>query len=166
MLVESHGMEAHLGTFLQAYESAILDVFERIHSPKEFTGLSLGTAGNDQEIVLERDDGTTAKLSQISTGQRSALALSIFLALNRSAKDCLDLILIDDPIAHIDDLNGLAFIDYLRNAALAETQVFIATANTKLRKLLEMKFGFLTQDDLQVLEFPDATARTRAPQGT
>ena len=110
---------------------------------------------DEGEILLKRENGQEARLSQISTGQRSALALSVFLALNSSAKSKLNLILIDDPIAHIDDFNGLSFIDYLRNAVLSGTQVLVATANLNLRRLIEMKFKFLGAEDFQILEFPE-----------
>lgn len=53
-------------------------------------------------------------------------------------------ILIDDPIAHVDDLNSLSFLDYLREIVLkGGRQVFFATANDKLATLFERKFDFL-----------------------
>jgi len=52
--------------------------------------------------------------------------------------------LIDDPIAHIDDLNSLSFLDYLRDVALTNRrQIYFATANDKLATLFERKFDFL-----------------------
>jgi chromosome segregation protein len=154
-LRESQGIERHLQNFVAAYRDSILAIFERIHSPKEFIGLELGSEQDEGEILLKRENGQEARLSQISTGQRSALALSVFLALNASAKSKLNLILIDDPIAHIDDFNGLSFIDYLRNSVLSGTQVLVATANLNLRRLIEMKFKFLGVEDFQILEFPE-----------
>ena len=53
-------------------------------------------------------------------------------------------ILIDDPIAHVDDLNCLAFLDYLREIALTgRRQIFFSTANDKLASMFERKFDFL-----------------------
>lgn len=49
-----------------------------------------------------------------------------------------------DPIAHVDDLNSLSFLDYLREVVLTgKRQVFFATANDKLAALFERKFDFL-----------------------
>jgi len=53
-------------------------------------------------------------------------------------------ILIDDPVAHIDDLNCLSFLDYLREIALTgRRQIFFATADDKLATLFERKFDFM-----------------------
>ena len=53
-------------------------------------------------------------------------------------------VLIDDPIAHVDDLNSLSFLDYLREVAITgRRQIFFATANDKLATLFERKFDFL-----------------------
>jgi len=80
----------------------------------------------------------------ISTGQRAAFALSVFLAQNAKLKVGPRVILIDDPIAQVDDLNCLSFLDYLREIALTETrQIFFATASNKLANLFERKFDFL-----------------------
>jgi chromosome segregation protein len=80
----------------------------------------------------------------VSTGQRAAFALSIFLALNSTASSAPPLILIDDPIAYVDDLNVLSFLDYLRSMVLSSRrQVFFATADTKVAALFEKKFSFL-----------------------
>lgn len=154
-LLDEHSLDRHLSDFVEAYKLGILAIFKRIHSPREFDDLILGVEG-DEEIVLVRNTGEHAKLHQVSTGQRSALALAIFLALNGSARAKLDLIMIDDPVAHIDDLNSLNFIDYLRNAAISGSQIFIATSSNKLRRLLEMKFSCLGDDGFQIIEFPDS----------
>ena len=58
--------------------------------------------------------------------------------------------LIDDPIAHVDDLNSLSFLDYLRDAVLAgNRQIFFSTANNKLATLFERKFDFLGEIDFR-----------------
>jgi DNA repair protein SbcC/Rad50 len=92
-------------------------------------------------------DGSEAKLSEISTGQRAAFALSIFLAQNAQLTVAPPVVLIDDPIAHVDDLNSLSFLDYLRELALTgRRQIYFATANDKLTTLFERKFDFLGEE--------------------
>jgi chromosome segregation protein len=151
-LRRDQGIQQTMDGFLRAYKSAILAVFKNIHSPAEFRDLVLGE-GEDKSIRLVRQDGASARITEISTGQRSALALSIFLALNRSVKDRLNLLLIDDPVANVDDLNSLAFLDYLRNVAISGTQILFATADEKLAKLFEMKFSVLGETTFQALSF-------------
>lgn len=80
-------------------------------------------------------------------GQRSALALSVFITLNSKLTNGLKYILLDDPIAFIDDLNILSFIDYLREILISsDKQIFFATANRDLAFLFSKKFEILGDD--------------------
>jgi len=143
-LRENHSLESAMESALQQNRSAIEDIFSRIHAPAEFKGL--GSKWN----TLIRKDGTESNLSQISTGQRAAFALSIFFAQNVQLKVAPPVILIDDLIAHVDDLNALSFLDYLREIVLTgKRQIFFATANYKLSTLFERKFDFLGKEDFR-----------------
>lgn len=138
---EKHSLEAAMKSALQENRENIEKVFSNIHSPAEFK--RVGTSWDS----LIRKNGEEASLSQISTGQRAAFALSIFLAQNAQLKNAPPVILIDDPIAHIDDLNSLSFLDYMRDLALSnDRQIFFATANEKLASLFERKFDFLGEE--------------------
>ncbi|UPG96557.1 ABC transporter ATP-binding protein [Luteibacter aegosomatissinici] len=67
-----------------------------------------------------------------------------YLFVTRTQADGPPIMLIDDPVAHIDDLNSLALLDYL--ADIAETgarQIFFATADDRLANLFAKKMGFL-----------------------
>jgi exonuclease SbcC len=132
-----------LGKFFEANFAEIVDVFKSIHVPREFGDLKY----EDKHLLLVTHDDETRTISQISTGQRSALALSIFLCLNKKLRNGPDIILFDDPVSFIDDFNALSFLDYLRRDMLsAGKQVFFATANTRLASLFEKKFSFLDKD--------------------
>jgi exonuclease SbcC len=134
-----HSLESAMELALRRNHAGIEAIFSKIHAPTDFRGLglSLGT-------LIRKSDGSQAKLSQISTGQRAAFALSIFLAQNAQLTVAPPVILIDDPIAHVDDLNSLSFLDYLREVVLTgKRQIFFATANDKLAALFERKFDFL-----------------------
>jgi len=143
-LRENHSLESAMESALQQNRSAIEDIFSRIHAPAEFKGLG------SKWSTLIRKDGTQSNLSQISTGQRAAFALSIFFAQNVQLKVAPPVILIDDLIAHVDDLNALSFLDYLREIVLTgKRQIFFATANYKLSTLFERKFDFLGKEDFR-----------------
>jgi len=124
---------------LDAIRSEINEIFSRIHSPHEYEYVGQG------DTLLETSTaGERRTLEQISTGQRAAFALSIFLSMNRNATKAPPVLLIDDPIAHIDDLNALSFLDYLRDLAVnSNRQVFFATADTRIASLFTRKFSFL-----------------------
>ena len=141
-LQNNHSLESAMKSALQQNRVSIEEIFSHIHSPAEFEGIGSGWTS------LIRKDGTESELSQISTGQRAAFALSIFLSQNaRLGKQAPPVILIDDPIAHVDDLNSLSFLDYLRELVLKhDRQIYFATASNKLSTLFERKFDFLGDD--------------------
>lgn len=132
-------LEKAMDAALQQNRAAVESIFSQIHSPAEFRGL-----GSTWTTLVRKEGGREAKLTEISSGQRAALALSIFLAQNTQLRVAPPLVLIDDPIAHVDDLNSLSFLDYLRELVLTgRRQVYFATANEKLATLFERKFDFL-----------------------
>lgn len=143
-LIEEHSLAEAMDSELQKNRASIEHIFSRIHSPAEFEKFS-----SDWQSLI-RKNGDVALLNQISTGQRAALALSIFLSQNAQLKSGPPVILIDDPIAHIDDLNSLSFIDYIRELVLnSDRQIFFATSNEKIATLFERKFDFLGNDNFK-----------------
>lgn len=143
-LIEEHSLVEAMDSELQKNRASIEHIFSCIHSPAEFEKFS-----SDWQSLI-RKNGDVALLNQISTGQRAALALSIFLSQNAQLKNGPPVILIDDPIALIDDLNSLSFLDYMRDIVLnGDRQIFFATSNEKIATLFERKFDFLGNDDFK-----------------
>ena len=104
-------------------------------------------------------DAQSLSALEMSQGQRQDLALSIFLA--RARRDRGTFIL-DEPLAHLDDLNRVAFFDTLR-AMVTETspnlspfRLIITTANWSLVRHLRAKFAHVAMVNggpaLRVLE--------------
>lgn len=117
-------------------------VFSRIHTPSEY---KINAA--IESPLLRKGSEDLVDLSEVSSGQRAAYALSVFIAMNAEAQKSPKVMLLDDPIAHIDDLNALSFLDYLRDLVLkADRQVFFATADDRIAGLFAHKFGFLGKD--------------------
>lgn len=141
-IIENQSLDAASAAVVAATHKVADSIFGRIHAPAEY----LVTA--DAETPLRRrDNNLPAQLNQVSTGQRSAYALSMFLAMNAQVRAGPKVILLDDPISHIDDLNALSFLDYLRNLVIkSDRQVFFATADEKIAGLFVHKFGFLGED--------------------
>jgi DNA repair protein SbcC/Rad50 len=143
-LQREHSLHAAMQEAIRQNRSSIEAIFGKIHAPREFSGLG------EDITTLRRLDGTVANLTEISTGQRSALGLSMFLAQNMKLVCAPPVILIDDPIAHVDDLNCLSFLDYLREIALTKRrQIFFSTANEKLAAMFERKFDFLAPPEFR-----------------
>jgi exonuclease SbcC len=132
-----------LDAFFAQNLAEVTDIFRTIHSPREFKSI----ATEKGQLHLIKNNGETRKISEISTGQRAALAISVFISLNRKLKNGPNIMMFDDPVSHIDDLNALSFLDFLRFFMLKEDrQIFFATANTRLASLIEKKFTFLEGD--------------------
>jgi DNA repair protein SbcC/Rad50 len=141
-IIDTQSLDAASAAVVAATHKVADSIFGRIHAPAEY----LITA--DAETPLRRrDNNSPVQLNQVSTGQRSAYALSMFLAMNAQVKAGPKVILLDDPISHIDDLNALSFLDYLRNLVIkSDRQVFFATADEKIAGLFVHKFGFLGEE--------------------
>jgi exonuclease SbcC len=138
-IVERYSLESATHAAVAATHTVADEIFARIHSPAEY---KIATQG-DLPLV-RRDDGRAKELSAVSTGQRAAYALSMFLAMNAQVRNAPPALMMDDPISHIDDLNALSFLDYLRNLVLrSQRQVFFATADDKVAGLFAHKFSFL-----------------------
>jgi len=139
LLLSECSLEQATQDSLDAIGSKINEIFGRIHAPNEYEYVGRGETFVQTSATHEK-----RTLEQVSTGQRAAFALSVFLAMNRSATMAPPVILIDDPIAHIDDLNALSFLDYLRDLTVnSNRQIFFATADTRIASLFTRKFGFL-----------------------
>ncbi|HEJ1321343.1 TPA: chromosome segregation protein SMC [Pseudomonas aeruginosa] len=121
----------------------IARTFASIHMPNEFEL----RAEHGALAIVRRQTGAKVELNQMSTGQRAAFALSLFLAMNGRLRSGPPVLLFDDPVAHVDDINVLSFLDHLRHLAInGSRQIFFATADTKLAGLFRHKFRFLGDD--------------------
>jgi DNA repair exonuclease SbcCD ATPase subunit len=129
----------YLQQVIAGHKEKLSTIFSRIHAPHEFKEVNI-----DTDVRLERYTGVKSAVSEISGGQRAALALSIFLSLNSSVSTHAPWLLFDEPVVHVDDLNVLSFLDMLRDLVLLnDRQVFFATANTRIADLFTKKFDFL-----------------------
>lgn len=143
-VMSTHSIERVFADFLDENHTRISSILADIHAPREFVGIESWEGGGGIRLVRDDAHKTRAELTQVSTGQRSAIALSIFLTLNEKLRTSPPLILLDDPVAHVDDLNMLAFIDYLREIALSgNRQIFFASANQKVAAIFHQKFAAL-----------------------
>ncbi|MDY0121475.1 MAG: AAA family ATPase [Sulfurimonas sp.] len=77
----------------------------------------------------------------MSTGQLSALVVSLTLALNKvyGKSDNGGLLLIDDPMQSMDEMNITSFIELIRND-FENTQFILSTHESKISRLLHYKY--------------------------
>lgn len=117
--------------------------FKLLHRPKEFSKLSI----HDGNIRFMRNsNGQWAESGQMSTGQRMALAFSVMMTLHISAANAPNFLMLDEPVANLDDMHVLNLIDLLRELAINGTQIIITTADSQMAKFLRRKFSFLKDE--------------------
>jgi exonuclease SbcC len=136
-VMSMHSLEAVSREVLKQNRTEVAGIFDRIHSPHEFQVCAAGNALLERVVTHD-----PIKLDQVSSGQRAAFALSLFLALNSRATRAPPIMLIDDPVAHVDDLNTLSFLDYLRDiAANNQRQIFFACIFRRWRSAVPAEAG-------------------------
>lgn len=147
-LLTSENKEQYIADTVKEHHEKLSTLFCKIHAPNEFEAVEL-----NGQLSVRRSNGEKSSVFEISTGQRAALALSIFLAMNISVSNKAPWLLFDDPIANVDDLNILSFFDTLRDLLLiGNQQIFFATASSRIADLFVRKFDFLGSEGLK--QFP------------
>lgn len=148
-LKELASPETYATWFIQKNIDQISQIFLALHSPQEFSGL----AQSDDGGLVALRNGESIPVSLMSTGQRTALVISVFFQMNLATPYAPKFLLLDEPVANIDDLNILALMDFLRELVIIhKRQIFFTTANRNVARLFRRKFSFLLQD-FQELRF-------------
>lgn len=145
-LLAEDSIEGAVMSALGSISQNINSIFSSIHTPSEYT-----YTGNSNGALKTVGRDSYHSLEQVSTGQRAAFAISIFLAFNATSTAAPPIILIDDPVAHVDDLNSLSFLDYLRDIVVnSNKQVIFATSDTRMASLFSKKFSFLDSEYVEI----------------
>jgi DNA repair protein SbcC/Rad50 len=132
-------LEENMHDFMTENASRIEHIFKLIHKPMEFIDLKI----EDGEIsFIRKSTKEKTKQDEISTGQRISLMFAIMLCLYLSAQNAPQLILLDEPVANMDDMHIMNLIDILRELLLHGTQIFLTTANDQVASILRRKFSF------------------------
>lgn len=136
--------------FIQENISQISELFLNLHAPQEFSNLDIDFETGD---LIGYRAGQKVSLHQMSTGQKVAVAIAVFIRMHLTNSTAPKFLLLDEPVSNIDDLNILSLIDVLRELVIQrERQIFITTANRNVSKLFRRKFSFL-QEGYQELVF-------------
>lgn len=113
--------------------------FKALHTPREFRTLDVNSGG---VFALRQKDNEEVRMHQMSTGQRISLALAIMFSLYIAAPRAPKILILDEPVANMDDLHLLNLIDILREFALRRTQIIVTTANPDVAGIFRRKFSF------------------------
>lgn len=135
------------------------ELFSRMHANEVYHQLSV--SGNDLNwmVLAEGHNIPLEAEEKLSQGQRQDLALSLYLA---RAKNTGGSFLLDEPIAHLDDLNRVAMLDIFRLAAtsMPHMNLILTTASDSLARHLAQKFSSLSDKHLLNTIYLEGNPRT------
>lgn len=136
---EGAGGEEDLKSLVRDHMTVISTLFKVFQRPYEFE--SVQYQGN-RVVVKRRGEEGTVPITAMSSGQRAALALAIFVTNNIAHKRAPALMMLDEPFAHLDDINTVSFFNLLIELArTGQRQILFTTANTDIADLLQRKVG-------------------------
>lgn len=146
-------LEERLRKEWQQYKTYINDLFLKLQTPPDFGEIKLhGDTLNFDLRVVSRVSGEDKPANVLSSGQRAALAITIFWTMNLYGAHSPPLMLMDEPIQQVDDINSLNFLDTLRWIADGgKRQIIISTANSKIAGLIRRKFSYLEENFSEIL---------------
>ena len=129
--------------------SPAAELFSRMHANEVYKGLGV-SEGEDAlkwTVFAEGHEPALDAEGKLSQGQRQDLALSLYLARARNTGGSFFL---DEPIAHLDDLNRVAMLDILRLVAtsMPSMNLILTTASDSLARHMAQKFSSLTDRHL------------------
>ena len=116
----------------------ISQYFKWMHHSGEFSELSVDQTGL---YAVRSMNNQIVRPYEMSTGQRSAIALSVMLALYSAAKTAPRFLLFDEPLATMDDIQVMNILDILKTLVAQGTQIFFTTANDEMIRHFKESFG-------------------------
>lgn len=132
-------LEDNMVDFINENSARIEHIFKLIHRPKEFCDLKI----EEGKITFVRTSTLKeTNISEISTGQSMSLTFAVLLCLHLNAESAPKILIMDEPVANMDDMHILNLIDVIRELVLLGTQIFITTANEQVASILRRKFSF------------------------
>lgn len=132
-----------LTDILKTHINKMQRIFKLLISFNEYSDLKL----NEDEIVAIRSCSMEKVfMSEMSTGQKVCLALSFMFSFFLSNENAPNVIMLDEPVANLDDFHMLNLMDVLRRLALADIQIFFTTSNPDVAKLFRRKFSYLEEE--------------------
>lgn len=115
-------------------------LFSRMHANEVYKGI--GVDSEEGRLIWSgvADDLTVNAGAMFSQGQRQDLALSLYLS---RAMSMGGMFFLDEPIAHLDDLNRVAMLDIFRVLAVSEkdTSLVLTTSSDNLMRHVTQKFS-------------------------
>ncbi|PRA51906.1 ATP-binding protein [Brucella pituitosa] len=139
---------------VQDLAKVVNPLFARMHANRVYDRINLGEESEFLHWLAHAGDAQLDPGKDFSQGQRQDLALALFLARARSLGGTFFL---DEPVAHLDDLNRVGLLDILRTTVIEESQsvnMVITTSSRALARHLIEKFA-----NIGLVETPEGQVR-------
>lgn len=131
--------------FVKSNFEAISKLFVALHAPNEFSSLELKE--NNQIVAKRKGHESECAIYQMSTGQRTSVILAVFFVMHLVMDTAPKFLMLDEPMANMDELNVLGLLDFLRQLVVTrKTQIFFTTANPQVATLFRRKFSFFKKE--------------------
>lgn len=141
--------------------SPAAELFSRMHANEVYKGLGVSEGGDSLKwtVFAEGHEPALDAEGKLSQGQRQDLALSLYLARARNTGGSFFL---DEPIAHLDDLNRVAMLDIFRLVAtsMPSMNLILTTASDALARHMAQKFSSITDRHLLNMIHLEGNPRT------
>ncbi|MGG1659061.1 hypothetical protein [Brevibacillus sp. NRS-1366] len=155
-------LAAYGDEFVRSNFEAISQLFVALHAPNEFESLQWNE--NNQIVAKRKGHALSCTINQMSTGQRTTVILAVFFVMHLVMDTAPKLLMLDEPVANMDELNVLGLLDFLRQITITNgTQIFFTTANPQVATLFRRKFSFL-QEHFQAFHlqrYPEGPVRIK-----
>jgi exonuclease SbcC len=163
LAIENYAM--HVKDFtassLKPLLSPAAELFSRMHANEVYKGLGVSDGGDALKwtVFAEGHEPALDAEGKLSQGQRQDLALSLYLARARNTGGSFFL---DEPIAHLDDLNRVAMLDIFRLVAtsMPSMNLILTTASDALARHMAQKFSSITDRHLLNMIHLEGNPRT------
>ncbi len=163
LAIENYAMHVRdfTASSLKPLLSPAAELFSRMHANEVYKGLGV-SEGDDAlkwTVFAEGDEPALDAEGKLSQGQRQDLALSLYLARARNTGGSFFL---DEPIAHLDDLNRVAMLDIFRLVAtsMPSLSLILTTASDALARHMAQKFSSITDKHLLNMIHLEGNPRT------
>lgn len=146
--------------FVRSNFEAISQLFVALHAPNEFEALQWNE--NNQIVAKRKGSGRSCTINQMSTGQRTTVILAVFFVMHLVMDTAPRILMLDEPVANMDELNVLGLLDFLRQITITHgTQIFFTTANPQVATLFRRKFSFLQErfQSYHLQRYPEGPVR-------
>ncbi|WNC15151.1 AAA family ATPase [Brevibacillus brevis] len=148
--------------FVRSNFEAISQLFVALHAPNEFESLQWNES--NQIVAKRKGHSLSCTINQMSTGQRTTVILAVFFVMHLVMDTAPKIIMLDEPVANMDELNVLGLLDFLRQMTITNgTQIFFTTANPQVATLFRRKFSFLQErfQAFQLQRYPEGPVRIK-----